>query len=114
MRLTRFQVVAVTLACLLFSASAEAQFGKLKSLAKEKLGLQAKINKAAPSAAAQSKTTLAPGGKSLDVSRQDDATSEAKVDSNPKHTSKPGISIPSKTTSAAKRPQPLKSSQPHK
>lgn len=81
MRLSKFQVVALIFACLLTAGSAQAQFGKLKSLAKDKLGSQAKDS--ATQAAGhfgEAKAAYAPGvqkGKSLDVPRQHGGTGEA-------------------------------------
>lgn len=81
MRLSKFQVVALTLACLLTSGSAQAQFGKLKSLAKDKLGSQAKDSATqATGHFGEAKASYASGvqkGKSLDVPRQHGGTGEA-------------------------------------
>ena len=88
MRLSKYQVVGVTLACLLLSGSAQAQFGQLKSLAKDKLGMKSKEarNPAAEAegqnkgSAGEAKATFAPGVKkikSVDVSRQSGPTPEA-------------------------------------
>jgi hypothetical protein len=83
-RLSKFQVVAVTLACLLITGATQAQFGKLKSIAKDKLGMQPKGDQpasAGPSAGAgEAKVTYAPGvKKSVAVSRQRSGTPEAKT-----------------------------------
>jgi len=72
MKLRTFQIVAVTLACLLAACSTQAQFGKLKSLAKDKLNMDG--------AGSEVKANYAPGvkkGKSLEVSRQSAGTPEA-------------------------------------
>jgi hypothetical protein len=72
MKLRTFEIVAVILACLLVSGPAQAQFGKLKSLAKDKLNMDG--------AGSEVKATYAPGvkkGKSLEVARQSAGTPEA-------------------------------------
>jgi hypothetical protein len=72
MKLRTLQIAAVTLACLLISVSMQGQFGKLKSLAKDKLSMDG--------AGSEVKATYAPGvkkGKSLNVTRQNAGTAEA-------------------------------------
>jgi hypothetical protein len=100
LRLSKIQVVSVTLACLLFSGSAQGQFGKLKALATDKLNRQvdrqtdkqvdkqidklsgqAKGDQSQPTGSfGEAKATFASGvkrGKSLEVSRQRGGTPEA-------------------------------------
>ena len=80
MRLSKFQVVAATLACLLMAGSAQSQFGKLKSLAEQKLGSKAKDENPAKGPYGEAKATLAPGvKKSVDVSRKSGPTPEASI-----------------------------------
>ena len=87
MRLSKFQVVAAALSCLLIIGSAQAQFGKLKSLAKDKLGMQSKDKDSAANTdsqnkgtAGEAKATYAPGvKKSLNVSRQNGPSPEANI-----------------------------------
>jgi hypothetical protein len=83
-RLSKFKVVACALACVLMAGAAQAQFGKLKSIAKDKLGMQPKGDQAAaagPSAGAgEAKATYAPGvKKTVNVTRHSDGTPEAKT-----------------------------------
>ena len=86
MRRSMFQATAVTLACLLMAGTSQAQFGKLKDLAKEKLGTNKDAQKtaAAPAAAnstsVEVKATYAAGvKKSLNVTRKSAGTAEAVV-----------------------------------
>jgi len=72
MKSRTLQIVAVTFACLLIPVSMQGQFGKLKSLAKDKLSSEG--------TGSEVKATYAPGvkkGKSLNVSRQSAGTAEA-------------------------------------
>lgn len=86
MRLSKLQVVAAVLACLLLSGSAQAQFGKLKSL-KDKLSSSSQEDKKPAAAqtpekgpAGEAKATYAAGvKKSLNVTRKAGATPEATI-----------------------------------
>jgi len=72
MKFRTLQIVAGTFACLLISVSTQGQFGKLKSLVKDKLNTDG--------AGSEVKATYAPGvkkGKSLNVSRESAGTGEA-------------------------------------
>jgi len=97
-RFSKIHVVSVTLACLLLSGPAQGQFGKLKDLAKDKLGSKAKDNQDKATATAQdsaehkgvageAKATYAPGVKkvsatpSVAVSRRGGGSPEANVSS---------------------------------
>jgi len=80
-RLSKIQVVAVTLVCLFIAGTAQAQFGKLKSLG-EKVGVVSKDDNPAKGPYGEAKASLAPGvqkAKSVDVSRQSGGTPEARA-----------------------------------
>lgn len=90
MRRNRLQLIAVAVLCLLVAGIAQAQFGKLKSLAKEKLKAQPQEEQKSESVPATAsrdslsedegevKATYAPGvQKSLDVWRKGGPTPEA-------------------------------------
>ena len=80
MRLSKIQVVAAALACLLVTGAAQGQFGKLKSLAQEKLGNKAKDDNPAKGPFGEAKATYAPGvKKSVDVSRKSGPSPEASI-----------------------------------
>lgn len=87
MRLNRLQVVGIVVLCLIVAGIAQAQFGKLKSLAKDKLGVQnseqqkseAKSEDDSPLSEeeGEARATYASGvKKSLDVRRRGDPTPE--------------------------------------
>jgi len=90
-RLSKIQVVVLALSCLLCAGSAQAQFGKLKDLAKDKMGLGSKEEQK-PSAEpagknkgsfGEAKATYAAGvKKSVAVKRQSGRTPEANIASN--------------------------------
>jgi hypothetical protein len=81
-RFSQLQVVGVTLVSLLLLGTTQAQFGKLASEAKEKLGMQSKSSSEGQNKgpAGEAKATYATGvKKSLEVSRQSGPTPEASV-----------------------------------
>jgi hypothetical protein len=90
-RLNKYQVVGVTILCLLVAGVSWAQFGKLKSLAKDKLGVQTQQSQGPETAApvatndpvteeeSEVRATYAPGvQKSLDVWRKKGPTPEVR------------------------------------
>jgi hypothetical protein len=83
MRLGKIQVVVLALVCLLVSAPAPAQFGKLSSMVKDKMGggnndaQNASPQKGTPG---EAKATFAPGvTKGVNVKRQGGGTPEASM-----------------------------------
>lgn len=91
MRLSKIQVVTLTLACLLCTGSMHAQFGKLKSLAQQAIGKKASdpatVSDLAKGPYGEAKATYAPGVKkisvvkSVDVERESSGTPEAHMSS---------------------------------
>lgn len=86
MRLGKIQVVVLALVCLLVSVPASAQFGKLKSMAKDKMGIGSNNNATTQEPSplkgkpGEAKATFAPGvQKGVNVKRQGGGTPEASI-----------------------------------
>ena len=115
-RLSKIQVVALTLACLLCTGSMHAQFGKLKSLAQQAVGKKASdpstVAEVAKGPYGEAKATLAPGVKkmpavkSVDVERQSSGTPEAHMTSARSGKAPQATGTPAATMAAASSGKP--------